>query len=239
MAVSPDDGAAIDLKNPHLAAVLSWLVPGLGQLYQGRRLKGLLFMGPLVTAFIFGMWLGDGNVVYASWKPGEKRWAFACQAGIGSAAIPALVQSWRLEGAAKQPLFLSGLMAPPLSRGQPVSQAYAERLARVDPDIDAEDFLPSPPWLRFRPPPPPAVLDSRPADQLSIWQSRLGRWFDLGTLYTMLAGMLNLLVVYDAWNGPMKLKPPVTKKGKAADADPEAEAGKGTAGAAAKPAEVR
>lgn len=218
MAVSPDDGAAIDLRNPHLAAVLSWLVPGLGQLYQGRRLKGWLFMGPIVTVFAVGMWLGGGNAVYASWKPGEKRWAFVCQAGIGAAAIPALVQSWRLEGAAKQPLFLSGFMAPPLSRGQPVSRAYAERLARVDPDIDAEDFLPSPPWQRFRSPPPTEMLDSRPADQLSLWQARLGRWFELGTLYTMIAGMLNMLVVYDAWNGPLKLKPSAAKQGKPADA---------------------
>ena len=44
VAISPDDGSAIDLKNPALAAVLSWLVPGLGQLYQGRTLKAVLFM---------------------------------------------------------------------------------------------------------------------------------------------------------------------------------------------------
>jgi hypothetical protein len=28
-------------------------------------------------------------------------------------------------------------------------------------------------------------------DELSLWQRRLGRWFEFGTLYTMLAGMLN------------------------------------------------
>jgi hypothetical protein len=38
---------------------------------------------------------------------------------------------------------------------------------------------------------------------VSRWQRRLGRWFDIGTLYTMLAGMLNVLVVYDAWAGPL------------------------------------
>jgi hypothetical protein len=31
----------------------------------------------------------------------------------------------------------------------------------------------------------------------------LGRFFEIGTLYTMLAGMLNLLVIYDAWAGPL------------------------------------
>jgi hypothetical protein len=26
----------------------------------------------------------------------------------------------------------------------------------------------------------------------------------LGTVYTMIAGLLNILVIYDAWGGPMK-----------------------------------
>jgi hypothetical protein len=95
VAISPDDGSAIDLKRPAIAAILSWLVPGLGQLVQGRRFKGLLFMATLVPTFLFGMWLGDGRVVYASWKPGEKRWAFVCQAGIGAASRPSAAPSWR------------------------------------------------------------------------------------------------------------------------------------------------
>ena len=207
VAISPDDGSTIDLKSPALAAFLSWLVPGLGQIVQGRRFKGLLFMATLVPTFLAGVWLGDGRVVYASWKPGDKRWAFICQAGIGAAAIPAMIQSWRLDGPAKQPAFLSTFMAPPLSRGQPVSQAYAAALVKTDPDIDADDFRPLPPWQQFRPSPPPGMLDRRPADQVSMWHKRLGRFFEIGTLYTMLAGMLNVLVIYDAWSGPMHPTP--------------------------------
>lgn len=203
VAVSPDDGATIDLRSPTVAAVLSWLVPGLGQLYQGRRLKGLLFMAVLVPVFLAGLWLGEGRVVYASWKPGETRWAFLCQAGIGTAAVPAVLQSWRLQGPAREPFFRSSLFAPPVSRGQPVSPAYAARIAATDPDLDDDDFSPLPPWQQFRPIPRGGALDRRPADQLSVWQTRLGRFFEYGTLYTMLAGMLNLLVIYDAWSGPM------------------------------------
>ncbi len=214
VAISPDDETPIDLKSPAVAAVLSWLVPGLGQLYQGRRQKGVLFMVSLLTIFVVGLWLGGGRVVYASWKPGEKRWAFLCQAGIGAAAIPALLQSWRLEGAAKQPVLLSSFMVPPLSRGQPVSQAYATELARVDPDIEPEDFRPLPPWQQFRPFPPPGMLDRTPADQLSVWHKQLGRFFEIGTLYTMLAGMLNALVIYDAFSGPMHPAPRDEKKEK-------------------------
>ncbi len=207
VAVSPDDGSAIDLKNPLLAAILSWLVPGLGQIYQGRTFKGVLVMATLVTTFLAGMWLGGGRVVYASWKPGEKRWAFICQAGIGAAAIPAMIQSWQLEGSGRQPLACSSFMAPPLSRGQPVSPAYAEALIHDGSGLDADDFRPSPPWRQFRPFPPPGSLDTRPADQLSLWHKQLGRFFEIGTLYTMLAGMLNILSVYDAWAGPMHPAP--------------------------------
>ena len=191
VAVSPDDGSAIDLRNPALAAILSWAVPGLGHLYQGRVFKGRLFMGAILGAFLAGMWLGGGRVVYASWKPGETRWAFVCQAGAGLVAMPAVVQALAVHGAARQPLFGSSFMAPPLAAGQYVSRAYADRLIASDPDIDAEDFFDRPPLKQFR------------GEQVSLWQRRLGRWFDIGTLYTMLAGMLNMLVVYDAWAGPL------------------------------------
>lgn len=86
VAVSPDDGSAIDLKNPALAALLSWCLPGLGQIYQGRLFKGRLFMGAILGTFIAGLWLG-GRVVYASWTPGNTRWAYVCQAGAGLVAL--------------------------------------------------------------------------------------------------------------------------------------------------------
>jgi hypothetical protein len=191
VAVSPDDGSAIDLRNPALAAFLSWAVPGLGHLYQGRVFKGRLFMGAILGTFLAGMWLGGGKVVYASWKPGDTRWPFICQAGAGLVAMPAFVQALQMHGVSKQPLFGSTFMAPPLTAGQYVSRGYADRLAASDPDIDAEDFFDRPPLKQFR------------GEQVSHWHRRLGRWFDIGTLYTMLAGMLNILVIYDAWAGPL------------------------------------
>lgn len=190
VAISPDDGSIIDLRNPWLAALLAWCVPGAGHFYQGRHHKGGLFMGVILGMFLAGMWLGAGRVVYAAWRP-EPRWAYVCQAGAGLVAMPALVQSMRLAGAAKQPLLASPLMAPPLQPGQAVSRAYAERKVAGDEGIDGDDFLDRPPLRVFR------------GDELSIWQRRLGRWFELGTLYTMLAGMLNVLAVYDAFAGPL------------------------------------
>ena len=191
VAISPDDGSVIDLRNPALAAVLSWAVPGLGQLYQGRTTKGGLFMATILVTFVAGLWLGGGKVVYASWKPADTRWAYVCQVGAGLVALPALVQATQLMGGTRQPFFLSGFMAPPLGPGQYVSRAYAERLVRTDPDVQADDFFDKPPLKQFR------------RDQLAAWHRRLGRFFEIGTLYTMLAGMLNFLVIYDAWAGPI------------------------------------
>jgi TM2 domain-containing membrane protein YozV len=195
VAISPDDGTAIDLKNPAIAAFLSWLVPGLGQLYQGRRFKGMTFMVSLVGTFLAGLWIGGGTVVYASWRPGEKRIEFFGQAGIGMAAIPSLVQASLVAGSWRQPLG-SGWFAPPLLRGQLVSESYRQQVIAHDPEIGPGDFD----GLRFAP--------RQLGDQLSLWRRRLGRFFDFGTLYTTIAGLLNLLVIYDAWAGPMRHAPP-------------------------------
>src|SRR6187399_2864980 len=47
-----------------LAGLLSYLVPGLGQIYQGRVGKGLLFLVCLLGMFFYGMALGGGKNVY-------------------------------------------------------------------------------------------------------------------------------------------------------------------------------
>lgn len=189
VAISPDDGSVIDLGRPAVAALLSWLVPGLGQLVQGRTLKGGLFMGSLLAALVTGLWLGEGRVVYASWRPGDTRLAFLGQAGIGAVAVPAVLQALALDGPLRQPLGASPWFAPPLRSGQVVSPAYAARLQRAEPGIE------------FAGGGPPARCV---VDQLSLWHARLGRGFDIGTLYTVIAGMLNLLVVFDAWAGPLR-----------------------------------
>lgn len=192
VAVSPDDGSAIDLRNPLVAAVLAWLVPGLGHLYQRRWFKGWLVMGMILGLFVAGFALGGGRVVYWSWKPGANRWAMLGQAGIGSAAVTAFIQARQLAGPARAPL-LGSLMAPPVGPGEEVAGWYARAMIAREPAITPEDFQTRQhiPLSRFE------------ADELSIWQRRLGRWFEIGTLYTVIAGMLNMLIVYDAWAGPL------------------------------------
>jgi hypothetical protein len=50
------------------------------------------------------------------------------------------------------------------------------------------------------PPKQPVILESE--DELARWHEKLSSDFDLGTLYTMIAGLLNVLAVCDAYAGP-------------------------------------
>ena len=45
-------------------------------------------------------------------------------------------------------------------------------------------------------------MDPEGADELARWHLVLNSDLELGTLYTMIAGLLNVLVVYDALAGP-------------------------------------
>ena len=61
----------------------------------------------------------------------------------------------------------------------------------------------------------PASNDE-PEDQLAWWNKRLNRYFELGTVYTMIAGLLNILAVYDAFAGPV---PPEVPSDESSDED--------------------
>jgi hypothetical protein len=52
---------------------------------------------------------------------------------------------------------------------------------------------------------PPAVIsaDSNAADDLSDLHLQYHTFFEMGTLYTMIAGLLNVLAIYDAYAGPV------------------------------------
>ena len=63
---SEDSTVEIDLKDPRLAAFLAWLIPGAGHIYQGRTGKGVLFFVCILGTFFYGLYIGDGRVVYAS-----------------------------------------------------------------------------------------------------------------------------------------------------------------------------
>jgi hypothetical protein len=51
--------------------------------------------------------------------------------------------------------------------------------------------------------PPKVTPEAGPKpDGLDALHKRLNRYWELGTVYTMIAGLLNILAIYDAWGGP-------------------------------------
>ena len=86
----------IELKDPSVAALLAWLWPGAGHVYQGRHGKAILFMACILGTYFFGLTLGGGRVVYASFKKEDRRLPYLCQVGVGLPALPALVQTIRM-----------------------------------------------------------------------------------------------------------------------------------------------
>ncbi|HEV2765789.1 MAG TPA: hypothetical protein VGV38_22580 [Pyrinomonadaceae bacterium] len=50
------------MREPYIAAVLSLIVPGVGQFYNGQMLAGALWLVALVT-IIPGFWLGTGGIL--------------------------------------------------------------------------------------------------------------------------------------------------------------------------------
>lgn len=63
----------------------------------------------------------------------------------------------------------------------------------------------------------PALFSSPDrVQQLDDWHKNTASGFEMGTLYTMIAGLLNILVMYDAFAGPL---PPPKPKKKPADED--------------------
>jgi hypothetical protein len=100
-------------------------------------------------------------VVYAKWDTQEKRLPYLCQMGVGLPAMPALVQTFRMNRG-MEPLrpFGRAIMAPPANTAE-----------------------------------------------LDDWHLQYGYLFEMGTLYTMIAGLLNILVMYDAFAGPVFMIP--------------------------------
>jgi hypothetical protein len=153
-------------KHDAFAALLSYLVPGLGQIYQGRTAKGVLFLVSLYALFFYGMWLGDFKNVYLPHTDIrqnvvsipvlgdlENRLHFAGQVWIGIAAWPAIIQ-------------------------------YAS-----DPAEPSHKILGK--WER-----------APKEDELNKLQRNGSKLWDLGWVYTVIAGVLNFLVMYDALAGP-------------------------------------
>ena len=145
------------LRSPYLAALLAWLVPGLGHYYQGRRGKAILYAVCILGLYFAGLAMGDWKIVYWRWinpfkYPDKFCIYYPGQFWVGLAALPALVQG---------------------------TLHYLGHDAIL--------------W---------GILDEPSQIVLNGLHPRLSKLVEIGTIYTTIAGLLNVLAIYDALEGP-------------------------------------
>lgn len=190
------------VKLDPLAALLSYLVPGLGQIYQGRVGKGLLFFGGLYLLFFYGMWMGQFRNV---WLPDAD-------------ALPDVqLAGQTLGGAAKaisyRPQFLGQFWIGTAAWPAVYQYAVFDRAKDAGPIFGKFERTPD-------------------EKELNDLQRNGNKRWDLGWVYTVIAGVLNLLVIYDAFAGPMFREPVAVSPLDAAEMEDA------SAAPAAKPAAV-
>jgi hypothetical protein len=136
-----------------LAALLAFLVPGLGHIYLGRRAKGAIAFVVLTGLFGWGIGISRGECVsLAVDEESGHRYAFIAQVGAGLPVAFALLNTHAYE--VKHALGIPAERPPEVS-SRFSDETYIERLPKLDE----------------------------------------------GLLYTMIAGLLNLLLIYDAFLG--------------------------------------
>ena len=103
----------VQLRNPLIAGLLAFAIPGAGHWYQGRRFKATIYSVCILTIFVWGMILGNGQPVYsqlvyradgqtptaqlqASAPRLKFSFGYVAQVLVGAPAWPALIQEVRI-----------------------------------------------------------------------------------------------------------------------------------------------
>ena len=247
----------VSLRDPFVATVLAFLVPGLGHLYQGRRFKAAIYAVCVLGLFGWGMSLADAKPVSFRPPTGEnagnrKEFIYYLgQVGAGAVALPALVQYKRYFSpanqngtgepidaaflgqfeATRQPdVLVEGQVRLEVGRsasggyagsfegqtidGEPISLPIGDitRLGRQIENSEQRELVATVvdedgrqlglliggmprPWVdRFE---VPLSVEAERAVH-----AEYGTRFDLAAVITMIAGLLNFLAMYDAYDGP-------------------------------------
>ena len=247
-------------RSVFIALILAVLVPGLGHLFQGRFVKGLIYFCGILGLFVWGVKLGEGVVVYNVPDKGSFRQItlhYAAQFGAGAISYPAI---WQKQRVLKDNNNLRQL-------DQPLSASFSGKLVSSDNDssegklegtvnlkpeqgeygpetkgtfsgtLDGKPvelqlagnfYLDRPVAAGFRRglrcgiagetdaaarsaktivgTIPRPWLDgygvSPDPDQLQELTSRLGKLHELALVFTWIAGLLNILAVWDCVQGP-------------------------------------
>ena len=243
-------------RNVFVALILAVLVPGLGHLYQGRIVKGLIYFFGILGLFLWGVKLGEGIVVYNVPEKGLTRKItlhYAAQFGAGLVSYPALWQKQRitknnntvrqidrplsanftgrlieshsdadagkLDGIIKlkpesgeygpetKGIFTGKLDGQPVELqlggnfflDRPIAAGFRRTLkigvmGGLENDRVMVGSIPRPFFDGYGVPPDP--------DQLQEVTGRLGKQHELALVFTWIAGLLNILAIWDCVQGP-------------------------------------
>ena len=251
-------------KNPWIAGILAYLIPGAGHFYQGRTTKGLIYFFSILGLFVWGQKMGEGMVIYNRPESGgtlplrHVALSYAAQLGVGGPALPALWQNRRANDPDNQIVrrLKSPLTAPfqgtlnpsenpdtgrlagtirlepaegqfgPEVRGtiagtldgqpielilgagrfeldRPVKAGFQRKLECAVADADASVHS-APRWISGTI--PRSFIDAYGAppdtEQLQDINGRLGKLYELALVFTWIAGLLNVLAIWDCVLGP-------------------------------------
>jgi hypothetical protein len=201
-----------------MAGVLSYLVPGLGQIVQGRVGKGILFLVCIYTLFFYGIYLGTGSVtirgrtyrlnsnVYLPDTAEDdvqgtfnrvttnlyNRPQFAGQFWVGVAAWPAIWQYMHFDRATSHEI--EHLYAKADDSEKSHDPESAAELREKAEELEHSERGRHPLLGDFEREPSASVINAV--------HNAGHKGLELGWVYTVIAGVLNIMVIYDAVAGP-------------------------------------
>jgi hypothetical protein len=183
-ASSPNALSLPDRPTDPVAAIFSYLIPGLGQIYQGRIAKGILFFVCVYALFFVGVYLGSGAVHI---KHGDDAETYTVSSNV---YLPDTADQ-------NNPFNLPRLAANLYNRPQFAGQFWIGIAAwpavwqylNYNSDKEADPLL--------------GNFERTPReDALNAVHTSGDKLLELGWVFTVIAGVLNVMVIYDALAGP-------------------------------------
>jgi hypothetical protein len=178
-----------------LAALLSYLVPGLGQIVQGRIGKGVLFLVCIYTLFFYGMYLGSGTIEI---RHGDQVETYRM---TGNVYLPDTYDE------RNNPGNWSRLVVNLYNRPQFLGQVWIGiaawpaiwQYATVDRNREETQK----PDRLFG-----TYMRAPTEEELNLFHNSGDKRLELAWVYTVIAGVLNIMVIYDALAGAAFVDPP-------------------------------
>jgi hypothetical protein len=191
-SAKPTDRDPVPQPPPYapFAAFLSYLVPGLGQIIQGRVGKGLLFLACLYTLFFYGLFLGQGQAAVK-----EDNGRVVHYRVSSNVYLPTAEDRHQPDPSKGLQRLALDLYHRPQFLGQfwmgivvwPAIWQYATYDTHQEHPI-LKDFMRTP-----------------DVQALNAVHTAGNKLLELGWVYTVIAGVLNIMVIYDALAGPALL----------------------------------